>query len=257
MVRGVSSPAADSRPGLLALRPPPPDGDDDDQDDEPDRPEDHGQTQWMHADSRQAQWVHGQHPFGNTWLAGVPDIRNLTPCIWSRARIRRIPSPSYGRSHHLTYPRIFATPTPYGRKISALVASEPELPPAIRTRPSSSRVAVAGPVRDAFISPMDWNLPVVGSRISADPPAPPASRTRPSSSRVAVSPTRGADIDPIVVKASVFGSKISADARGFSAMALPSPPASRTRPSRRVTAAGATRAVATDPAVWKAPEPGS
>ena len=78
-------------------------------------------------------------------------------------------------------------------------------PPATRTRPSFSRVAV-WPHRASVIDPVGLNLPVVGSYSSAAAvleltlpvrALPPATRIRPFLSRVAVGPSRPTVIEPV------------------------------------------------------------
>ena len=111
------------------------------------------------------------------------------------------------------------------------------MPPAIRTRPSASSVAVL-PARVVVIEPVGLNEPVAGSYSSAEAKnvyvdeygfwSPPAIRTRPSASSVAVSALRAVAIEPVGLKEPVAGSYSSAEARTVD----PSePPAIRTRPS--------------------------
>jgi hypothetical protein len=84
---------------------------------------------------------------------------------------------------------------------------EPSVPPATRTRPSESSVAVAS-WRAAVIEPVVVNAPALGSYSSAvaryfRPPLtscpPPSKRTRPSGSSVAVSPARAVTIEPVAL----------------------------------------------------------
>ncbi len=87
----------------------------------------------------------------------------------------------------------------------------PRPPPAIRTLPFFSKVAV-WPSRGTRIGAMALKPPVSGSYTSADAVVaiplglPPAMSTRPSRSRVAVCPSRGVVIAPIARKLPDTGS---------------------------------------------------
>ena len=92
------------------------------------------------------------------------------------------------------------------------------IPPATRTRPSESSVAVP-PSRAATIGSVALKAPVFGSYSSAEATAlkpasrPPATRTRPSERSVAVPPSRAAVIEPVKLQAPLTGSYSSAEAR--------------------------------------------
>src|ERR1035437_3513772 len=112
------------------------------------------------------------------------------------------------------------------------------MPPAMRTRPLTSRVAVVPPWA-GVIEPVELKVPVFGSYSSAEARSgalsptspPPAIRTRPLDSNVAVWPTRPTCNEPVGLKVPLFGSYSSADDRAVSAPP-PSvmPPLMRTRP---------------------------
>jgi len=83
-------------------------------------------------------------------------------------------------------------------------------PPATRTRPSASGVAV-WPKRGIARGAVGIQAPVDGSKVSAEarnpsPSKPPAARTRPSCSRVAVCPRRGDPMGPVALQVPRTGS---------------------------------------------------
>lgn len=124
-------------------------------------------------------------------------------------------------------------------------------PPAIRTRPSWSSVAV-WPRRAPIIEPVGLKVPAFGSYSSADArvlgptPRPPAMRTRPSDSSVAVGLSRATIIEPVGLKVPLDGLYNSADEKGTSSTAHP--PAMRTRPSDSSVAVWSDRATLIHPA---------
>src|ERR1035437_1954718 len=89
-------------------------------------------------------------------------------------------------------------------------------PPAIKTRPSTSSVAV-WPRRSDSIEPVVAQVPVLGSHSSADSegvhPPPPATSTWPSESNVAVWSWRKAVVEPAGEKTPLCGSYSSFEVR--------------------------------------------
>ena len=128
-----------------------------------------------------------------------------------------------------------------GSNNSAVVntASLASTPPAIKTFPPSSSVAVCS-ARAVFMFPVLANIPVAGSNISADvtdppvAPNPPVISTRPSASSVAVCCDRAAAMLAVVVNIPVAASNISAEASAPSL--LSKPPATSTLPFASSTA---------------------
>src|SRR5271157_4967935 len=101
-------------------------------------------------------------------------------------------------------------------------------PPATRTRPSGSNVAV-WPMREVLREPVALNLPVAGSYTCAAPielvpSLPPTKSTRPSASLVVEAMPMSLTAGPVLVNLPVSGSYISGDVAAF--------PTIRTRPSR-------------------------
>ena len=87
---------------------------------------------------------------------------------------------------------------------TACTSETPMPPPAMRTRPSFSSVAV-WPYRGDRSRPVGMNLPIFGSYSSASLMGlllyrPPATRTRPSASSVAVPMLRPFSIEPVGAK---------------------------------------------------------